>query len=110
MKHSILLSLALPGALLLGACQPAAPLSKAARADYNACRMRADQVFNQQNRAMLSERDTRDTPFASSGVSGITSAGLSSRYARDDLLAGCTPGSQPVDSGTGPTFAGPKSR
>ena len=97
-------------ALLCGACQPAQPMSRASRADYQACRARADQVFNQQNRSYLSERDQRDTPFAASGNSGITSAGLSSRYARDDLLAGCTPGMQPVDSGTGPTFAGPKAR
>ena len=85
-------------------------MSKTARADYNACRARADQVFNQQNRSYLSERDSRDTPFASNYVSGVTSAGLSSRYDRDDLLGGCTPGTQPVDDGTGPTFAGPKSR
>ena len=99
----------LPVLLLCGACQPAQPMSKAARADYQACRARADQVYNQQNRAMLSERDTRDAPFATSGLPGITSAGLSSRYSRDSLLAGCTGGAQPVDNGTGPTFAGPAS-
>ena len=104
-------ALLLPSVLLLGACQPARPpMSAAERADYNECRKRADAVYNQQNRAALSERDTRDTPFATNYVSGITSAGLSSRFARDDLLAGCTPGRQPVDDGTGPTFAGPKSR
>ena len=103
--------LLLPAVLLCGACQPARPpMSRAERADYDACRARADAVFNQQNRAALSERDMRDTPFSTNYVSGITSAGLSNRYDRDNLLAGCTPGRQPVDDGTGPTFAGPKSR
>ena len=100
----------LPSLLICAACQPAQPMSKAARADYQACRTRADQVYDRQNRSELSERDTRDTPFATSGLPGITSAGLSNRYARDNLLAGCTGGSQPVDDGTGPTFAGPTSR
>ena len=104
-------ALLLSGLVLCSACQPARPaMSPVERADYDACRKRADQIYNQQNRAALSERDTRDTPFATNYVSGITSAGLSSRYDRDDLLAGCTPGRQPVDDGTGPTFAGPKSR
>ena len=103
-----LISALLPAVLLSAACQPTrAPMSRAERADYDACRKRAEQTYEQQNRAALSERDTRDEPFSSNYVSGITSAGLSTRYDLDNLLAGCTPGRQPVDEGTGPAFAGP---
>lgn len=110
MIRSLFPAILLAPALACGACQPAQPMTKAARADYQACRARADQVFDQQNRATLSERDTRDSPYATSGIPGITSAGLGSRYSRDSLVAGCSPGMQPVDDGTGPTFAGPQAR
>ena len=96
--------------LFMSACQTATPQSRLSRADRDACRARADQVYQQQNRADLSVRDTRDSPFATSGLPGITSSGLSSRFARDDLIAGCSNGAQPVDSGTGNAFAGPESR
>lgn len=99
----------LPLLVLLGACQTA-PQSRVSRADRDACRARADAIYQQQHRADLSVRDTRDSPFATSGLPGITSAGLSSLFARDDLVADCTNGAQPIDAGTGPTFAGPKSR
>lgn len=98
-----------PAILLVGACHPIAPASKAARADYKACRERVNQVYNQQNRAYLSERDSRDEPFATNYNSGITSAGLGSRFGFDNMLAECTPGTQPIDEGAGTTFIGPRS-
>jgi hypothetical protein len=76
-----------------------------------ACRTRADEVYAQQNRVDLSRRDSRDTPFSSQYVSGITSAGLGQRYAYDQMVSSCISGSaagaNTTDQGTGPTFAGP---
>ena len=111
MTRHLVPALLLPAVLLCAACQPSRPpMSRAQRADYDACRARADAVYNQQNRAAISERDTRDTPFATNYVSGITSNGLSARFARDNLVGACSPGQQPVDVGTGPAFGGPKAR
>ena len=104
-------ALLLSPVLLCGACQPARqPLTPVERAALNACRARADAVYNQQNRSALSERDQSETPFSTNYVSGITSAGLGARFARDNLVDQCTPGKQAVDDGTGPAFGGPISR
>lgn len=74
-----------------------------------ACRSRADAVYNQQNRADLSRRDERDTPFSSSRNSGITSAGLGQLYGRDRMIASCvaTSGAPSPDASTGPALSGP---
>ncbi len=45
--------------------------------------------FNRQNRYLISERDTTDSPFSTSGVSGITTRGLTQRYDYDTALASC---------------------
>ena len=76
-----------------------------------ACRARADSVYSQQNRADLSRRDERDTPFSSSRNSGITSAGLGQLYGRDRMVASCiaTSGAPTPDASTGPTLSGPNS-
>ena len=105
--------LALPvlGLLALAACArtPRAPVEAAAIA---ACRERADQVYEQQNRADLSRRDERDTPFASTYNSGVTTRGLGARFERGQRIAECTsglvsgagasPGST-MNPGSGPT-------
>ena len=107
----IALSLLLP-ALMATACTPAANRT-VARADPQvtaACRTRADDVYARQNRADLSRRDQRDSPFSSSGNTGITSAGLGERYARDRMVASCVAansGGSTSDASTGPTFTGP---
>ncbi len=77
---------------LLAACTPAPPPSpaqRAQRAEAAACRSDADASFEKQNRYLLSERDTTDAPFSASGVSGITTRGLSQRYGYDQDLSRC---------------------
>jgi hypothetical protein len=81
-------------ALLLAGCANRPPPNRATAATAAACRQRADEVFARQNRAEVYNSDTydssiRDAPFASSGLPGITTRGLGSRYARDKYLDDC---------------------
>ncbi len=81
----------LAGLLALAACarSPQTPVQAATVA---ACRERADQVYDRQNRADLSRRDERDTPQSASYLSGITTRGLSARFERGQRIAECTNG------------------
>ena len=85
---------ALPPALA-GCTQSAAiARSHASAAAAVACRQRADQVYDRQNRADVYRSDTyetstRDSPFASTGLPGVTTAGLSSRYQYAQLQDDC---------------------
>lgn len=100
--------------LLLPACADHGPLSPA-QATRRACEQQADRVFLQQHRDQMSERDTRDTPFADHEITGITSAGLGERFGRDQMVADClstsagsrVPGaaSAPVDMNAGSTMS-----
>ena len=94
--------------LLVGACGARPPQSSADRAAAVACRQEIDRVYAAQNRRDLSYRDQRDTPFASSYNSGVTSAGLGTLFGRDNDIQSCTsqarPGAVSGAIGTGPTF------
>ncbi len=93
------------------ACQrPAArpDVSEAARAS---CREEVDRVYSAQNRADLSMRDSRDSPFSSNYVTGITSRGLGAQYGRGDAMEACLSnkasrdvGGAAVPPSIGPTF------
>lgn len=97
---------------LAGCAQPSRPRASAAASA--ACRAETDRVYAAQNRAELSFRDQRDTPFAGSYNSGITSRGLGARFGRDNMESSClansagggaaAPGGA-TDAGTGPTFS-----
>lgn len=106
MIRSILGSVALVS--LLGACQ-SAPRSSASAATDAACRVEVDRVYAAQNRADLSRRDERDTPFAASYLPGITTRQLSQRYGRDNQMASCVAQSggqgAPGEAGTGPAMS-----
>ena len=98
--------------LLAAGCQSPTPRSRANAAAETACRAEADRVYAAQNRADLSQRDQRDTPFANSYDSGITSRGLGTRFGFDNQVSSCVSnsaspgaGAQAVDPGTGPTFS-----
>ncbi len=59
-----------------------------------ACRQRADQVFERQNRGEVYRSDMyaggeRDSPFAATGMSGNPGAGLPARYARETMVDDC---------------------
>ncbi len=97
--------------LVTAGCQ-SAPRSRADMATAAACRAEVDRVYAAQNRAELSQRDQRDTPFAGSYNSGITSRGLGALFGRDNQVSSCVSkssgpnaGGSIVDSGTGPTFS-----
>ena len=73
------------------------------------CRARADAVYEKQNRADLSRRDQRDSPFSASYNSGITTRGLGARFERDRMVADCVSANSSGKSSaasTGPTFSG----
>jgi len=66
----------------------------ASAATIAACGKRADEVYLRQNRDEIYRADTyvgstRDSPFSGGGQSGITTAGLSGRYARDSYQEAC---------------------
>ena len=97
----------------LAACQQSTPRSRPSAASAASCRTEVDRVYAAQNRVDLSRRDQRDTPFAANYNSGITSQGLGSRYARDNMLDAClassaggaAPAPAARDTGTGPTMS-----
>ncbi len=95
--------------LLLSACSQA-PRTRADAASTAACRAEADRTYAAQNRRDLSQRDQRDTPYASSYLPGITTRDLGARFARDNQVQSCLNsstrgGGQALDTGTGPTFS-----
>lgn len=101
----------LASVLVTAGCQ-SAPRSRADAATAAACRAEVDRVYAAQNRAELSQRDQRDTPFAGSYNSGITSRGLGALFGRDNQVSSCVnkssapgAGAAATDSGTGPTFS-----
>ncbi len=81
---------------LAGGCaqRSRAPIGGVSAADRAECRQRADVVFDKQNRAEIYRTDTfagetRDAPFSTNGLPGITSRGLSGQYERANLLDDC---------------------
>ncbi len=94
---------------LLAGCQQT-PRSRADAAANAACRVEVDRVYAAQNRADLSRRDERDTPFAASYLSGITTRQLGARFSRDNQVASCVNNAGPsgnaaTDASIGPTFS-----
>ncbi len=83
-------------ALMAAACAAPPPQTASQRSSaavLASCRASTDASFNRQNRYLLSERDTTDAPFSASGVSGITTRGLTQRYDYDTDLSNCLAGS-----------------
>ena len=69
--------------------RPETATSRSSAAAAASCRASTESSFNRQNRYLLSERDTTDAPFSTSGVTGITTRGLTQRYDYDTQLASC---------------------
>lgn len=81
--------------LLAGCAQPnsgrRAGLTAAQAAE---CRSRSEAEYRQQNRGEVYKSDiyatsTRDAPFATSGLPGITSKGLGAQFGREKALNDC---------------------
>ncbi len=80
--------------MLSGCAAPASPRNHADAAALAACRQRADQIYERQNRADVYRSDTyetseRDSPFTGAGLNGITSDGLGGRYQHDQFESDC---------------------
>ncbi len=92
--------------LLAAGCTPPPPTSasRASAAALASCRTSTNQSFDRQNRYLLSERSTVDTPFSTSGDPGITTRGLTQRYDYDTQLASCL-GASGASAGSGATSA-----
>jgi hypothetical protein len=89
------LSLMLGAGLLAGCAAPAGPRPTAEQSA--ACRQRADEVHDRQNRADLYRSDihaggARDAMFSGTGSPGASIAGLSARFARDRMVDDCLRG------------------
>ena len=82
-----------------------APQTPVQAATVAACRERADQVYDRQNRADLSRRDERDTPLSASYLSGITTRGLGARFERGQRIAECTNGLASGAGSPGPAMS-----
>lgn len=79
--------------LTLSACTDSAPLSGQAQADAQtraACRARADEVYNQQNRAEIySPPPQVNTPYSGNYVEGLSDRGLSQLFIHDKIVSDC---------------------
>jgi hypothetical protein len=95
-KRPLALLLTAGAALLAAGCTPqTGPRPTAEQAA--ACRQRADEVHDRQNRADLYRSDTlaggaRDAMFSGTGAPGGSIAGLSARFARDRMVDDCLRG------------------
>jgi hypothetical protein len=80
--------------LLAAACAQPEPQTHASAVDRAACRQRAEEVYQMQNRGEEYRSDlyvtsTRDAPFAGSGVGDLPNRGLDSLYARQQMVSDC---------------------
>jgi hypothetical protein len=90
----------------LGACS--ATPSRAAHAtaaERVACRAHTDDVFSRQNRNAVYRSDSystdlRDTPFATSGMPGLTTSGLSQQYGIENTMQDCLNGTGDAPAAT----------
>lgn len=90
-------------AVVVAGCGPRldAASSRSSVSARASCRASTEASFNRQNRRLLSERSTIDAPFSTSGVTGITTRGLTERYNYDTQLQSCLAGAG--SSGAGAT-------
>ena len=82
---------AAPALLLAAACSPA-PQTSQQRADQAviaACRQRAEEVYQRQNRAQLYQSGNSVTPYSAAPTTGLPTQGLSTLYAHDQLVEDC---------------------
>ena len=93
----------LPALLVLFAAGCARPqqtaATRASAATAASCRSSANKAFDRQNRYLLSERSTVDSPFSTSGDPGVTTRGLTQRFDYDTNLQSC------LSNAAGPTGA-----
>jgi hypothetical protein len=86
-------------------------LGKANPAVVTACTQRADQVYDQRNRAEIySPQSSVNSPYSANYIPGMTDRGLSTKYAHDSMIRDCVRNTgtetnrtvPPANSATGP--------
>lgn len=95
--NPLLLAIVVLASGLLSACTAATSTPRASAAQSAACRQRADEVHERQNRADLFRSDThaggtRDAMFSGTGSPAASIGFLSARFARDKLVDECLRG------------------
>src|SRR4051812_43990827 len=98
----------LMGILALSACNlsPRSPQSQADAATRAACQQRAEQAYEQQNRAEIySPPATVNTPFSANYTPSQTDRGLSELFAHDRMVSDCV-----RNTGTGSDRTPPPAR
>ena len=81
-----------PLLLVMAGCQPPPAPSSQTRADaatLAACRERADEVYNRQNRGTIYTITNRDAPFSGSYIPAPVDSGLSQRYSHENRIRDC---------------------
>lgn len=73
----------------LGGCGFPPPNSEAQRDADQGCRADANRIYNTQNRYLLSERSSPDTPYSGATPPPLPSDGLSDRYGYDQMVDSC---------------------
>lgn len=94
---SLAMAILVAGTLALAGC--AAPQSRADQNTDAACRARAEQAYDIQNRgAIYLPAPSGNTPFSSNYEVGDTSAGLGALHAHDEMVNDCVrnTGTQPL--------------
>jgi hypothetical protein len=84
---------ALLGAVVLPACDGGGPQTGQALADADtaaACRQRANEIYDRQNRAdIYAPNSSANSPFSANYTPDNPSRGLSQLYAHDQLVSNC---------------------
>ncbi len=107
-RHVVPIGLvAMFGAVALSACE-GAPQSGQAQADADtraACQAKAEQVYNQQNRAEIySPPPTVNTPYSANYIPSMSDRGLSDLFVHDRIVSDCV-----RNTGTGSERTSPAS-
>jgi hypothetical protein len=92
MNRLCLAFVSLIGAATLSACQgpPAGGQAQADAQTRAACRQRAEQAYDQQNRAAIySPQSTVNTPYSANYVPDSSDRGLSDLFAHDRMVSDC---------------------
>lgn len=106
----------------LAGCYRPPPSTRADTEIKTDCRQQVERQYNAQNRVDLTQRVDRDTAFANSYNSGISSRGLGAEFHRDQMLTDCMraagdsapqqatgvgPAFSPANAGSGPSSLRP---
>jgi hypothetical protein len=77
--------------LLLASCAdaPQTPESRDRQATVTACRERAEQLYQLQNRDQLYRTSNSVTPYSGAPTTGLPTQGLSAQYANDVAVSDC---------------------